>query len=300
MRVTTASPELRQLRYFVAVAEELNFTRAARRMHLVQQALSGAISQFEHQLGVQLFARTTRRVELTDAGTALLPHAREALAAADRAVSALVDVVAGRTGRLRLGLAMTSGLPLTPVLLRELDDDRPDIELTVRHFDLRDPSGGLADGTSDVAIVRPPLALPDLCMIELAREPRYAVLGSTHPLATEPDLRLDQLVDEPWAEIDADPAWRDHWLGAEQRSRPSPVGPLCSSIDDVFETARSLRGTALVPESIATAQHWAELSFVPVVDVPPSSVVVAWRGDDRRPLVQHFVALATRHQPLAA
>jgi DNA-binding transcriptional LysR family regulator len=289
-------PELRQLRYFVAVADELNFTRAARRVHLVQQALSGAIAQLELQMGAKLFFRTTRRVELTDAGEALLPHAREALDAADRGVAALADVLSGRSGRLRVGLAITSGLELTPQLLRQFGARYADVELDVRHFDFSDPSGGLVDGTSDVAIVRPPFSGSGLRMVELVREPRYAVLGSAHPLSREIALRLDQLLDEPWVRADADRLWCDFWRVAEQRTRPSPVGPFCSSMNDLFEAARSLRGTGLVPESIANAQTWPGLSFVPVVDVPLSAVVVAWREGDQRETVKNFVELAARHQ----
>jgi DNA-binding transcriptional LysR family regulator len=288
-------PELRQLRYFVAVAEELNFTRAAQRVHLVQQALSGAIAQFEHQLGVRLFVRTTRRVELTDEGSALLPYAREALAAADRGVAALAEVAAGRSGHLRVGLAMTSGLSLTPTLLRRFAGHYPDVELVVRHFDFSDPSGGLVDATSDVAIVRPPLSPSRLGMIELVEEPRYAVLGSAHPLAGRAMVHLDQLLDEPWVHVDTDPVWWDFWRGGAHRTRPSPVGPLCSSMDDVFEAARSLRGTGLVPESIAHAQNWPGLSFVRVVDVVASRAVVAWRESERHVFVENFLRLAAQH-----
>jgi DNA-binding transcriptional LysR family regulator len=292
MTTATVPPELRQLRYFVAVAEELNFTRAARRVHLVQQALSGAIAQLERQLGVRLFSRTTRRVELTDAGAALLPHARDALAAVDRGVGVLDDVREGRRGRLRIGLAMTAALPLTPRVLRRLGERAPDVELLVRHFDFRDPSGGLVDGTSDVAIVRPPFTGPDLQVRELSHESRYAVLGSDHPLASEPTVRFAQLRDEPWIRVDSDPVWWDFWRVADQRTQPSPVGPICSSVEDLLEAARSGRGTGLVPESIAIAQRWPELTFVRVVDVPPSSVVVGWRLGDERPLVGCFVACA--------
>src|SRR5262245_31094678 len=114
----TASPDLRQLHYFVAVAEELSFTAAARRLYVVQQALSAAVAQMERLVGVKLFNRTTRSVELTDAGLAFLPHARATLDAAHRGMLALEDVAAGRAGRLRLGLAGTAGFGLTPDLVR--------------------------------------------------------------------------------------------------------------------------------------------------------------------------------------
>jgi DNA-binding transcriptional LysR family regulator len=285
-------PELRQLRYFVAVAEDLNFTRAARRVHVVQQALSNAIAQLEQQLGAKLFVRTTRHVELTDAGNALLPHARAALTAADRGMVALADTLAGRRGRLRVGLAATAGLGLTPALLRQFRARYPDVEVETRHFDFSDPHGGLVDESMDVAIVRPPFSGSGLAMVELTRERRYAVLSSAHPLAGEPELELDQLLDEPWVYTKSDRVWSDFWRVAERRTRPSPVGPFCSGFDDLFEAARSLRGTGLVPESIAAAQSWPGLCFVPVADLPLSAVVVAWRDGDERPIVASFVDLA--------
>jgi DNA-binding transcriptional LysR family regulator len=291
------SPELRQLRYFVAVAEELNFTRAAQRMYIVQQALSSAIRQFERQLGVELFVRTTRRVELTSAGEALLPYARQALDATERGMEALSDTLAGRSGRLRVGLAATSGLALTPILLQHFEARWPEVELSVRHFDFRDPSGGVADGSSDVGIVRPPLSTLDFGTLELIRERRCAVLAATHRLAHRTLARMEDLVDEPWVRLDTDVAWRDFWSAAEQRARPSPPGPLCRSLDDVMEAARSKRGIGLVPESVADAQGWPGLSFVPVVDIPLSSVVIAWRLTMRSATVGNFIELASRLGP---
>src|SRR5262249_10832078 len=111
-------PEARQLQYFVAVAEELNFTRAAERLHVVQQWLSTAIAQLEAALGIRLFERTTRSVTLTSAGATWLPYARDALASMNRAADAAEDLAAGRSGRLRVGLAATGALSFMPSLLR--------------------------------------------------------------------------------------------------------------------------------------------------------------------------------------
>jgi DNA-binding transcriptional LysR family regulator len=288
------APDLRQLRYFVALAAELHFTRAARKVHVVQQALSGAIAQLETQLGVKLFVRTTRQVELTDAGRELLPHARAVLGAAEAAALAMADLAAGRHGRIRVGLAATAGLGLTPALLVRFGEHYPRVEVDVRHFDFSDPRGGLTDGITDVAIVRPPFSGSDLRMIELAREPRYAVVGSAHRLATADELEFEQLLDEPWIRTDTDRVWCDFWRVADRRTRRSPVGPLCANFDEMFEAARSLRGTGLVPESVALAQPWPGLCFIPVRGLPLSSVVVAWRDDDDRPTVANFVEIASQ------
>jgi DNA-binding transcriptional LysR family regulator len=128
-------PEVRQLHYFIAVADELNFTRAAARLHVMQQSLSSAIAQLEATLGIKLFERTSRSVALTPAGTAWLPYARQALAAAERAAEAAEDLSAGRVGRLRVGLAATAALGFTPRLLRAFTERFPGVELMIEYFD---------------------------------------------------------------------------------------------------------------------------------------------------------------------
>jgi DNA-binding transcriptional LysR family regulator len=286
-------PEVRQLRYFVAVAEELNFTRAAERQNVVQQALSTAISQLEALLGVKLFERTTRSVTLTSAGAAWLPYAREALAAADRAAEAAQDLAAGRAGRLRVGLAGTAGLDITPPLLRAFVGRFPLVELAIQHFDFLDPYGGLLERLSDVALVRPPFSEVGLELLVIGTEPRFAVLAADHPLADRAGLDFAELADEPWMDVETDPVWCDFWRVAERRSQPPRVGAICRTCDDLFEAARAGTATGLVPESVAQTQSWPRLAFVEVRDIPPSTLAIAWRSDNRELVVRNFVELAT-------
>jgi DNA-binding transcriptional LysR family regulator len=175
--------ELRHLRYFLAVAEELNFTRAAHRLNVAQQTLSEGIAQLEEMLALQLFERATRPVGLTDAAAQWLPYAREALAAAERADDAAVELRPGAITRLRVGLAATAAFPLTPTLLETFRLDHPHIALSTRHFDFGDPAGGLLTGKADVAIVRPPFTATGLELLVIASEPRYVALSDDHPLA---------------------------------------------------------------------------------------------------------------------
>ena len=151
-------PEVRHLAYFVALAEELNFTRAAARLNVVQQALSAGVAQLETLVGVRLFERTTRRVRMTAAGEDFLPRAREALAAVDLALATARRHADGAAGHLAVGLSSTTGLPATPQLLRAFADRYPEVELEVRHFTFADPYAGLLTGETDVAILRPPLS----------------------------------------------------------------------------------------------------------------------------------------------
>ena len=286
-------PEVRQLQYFIAAADELSFTRAAERLNVVQQTLSTAIAQLEALLGIRLFERTTRRVTLTKAGAAWLPYAREALAAADRAAEAARDLAAGRAGRLRVGLAATAALDLTPRLLRAFAERYPLVELTIEHFDCQDPSGGLHDRRSDVAIVRPPFRDEGLDLVVIGSEPRFAVLAADHPLADREALDFAEIADEPWVDIATDPLWWDFWRVAELRSGPPNVGAVCRTCNELLEAARAGTATGLVGESVARGQSWPQLAFVEVRDIAPSTLAIAWRSDGRQLAVHNFVDLAT-------
>jgi DNA-binding transcriptional LysR family regulator len=290
--VGRVQPEVRQLQYFVTVAEELNFTRAAERLHVVQQSLSTGIAQLEATLGIRLFERTTRSVNLTSAAVAWLPYAREALASMNRAADAAEDLAAGRSGRLRVGLAATGALPFMPSLLRTFRERYPLADIDAKHFDFQDPCGGLRNWETDVAIVRPPFLDDGLTLVALGEEPRYAVLASDHPLAERSTIEFADLIDEPWMDVETDPLWCDFWQVKERRTRPPVIGAMCRTLDDLFEAARAGTAIGLVPESIASTQSWPKLAFVAVRDIAPSIVAVAWHTDDTRAFVANFVELA--------
>lgn len=294
-RPVTGSIELRHLRYFLAVAEELNFTRAARRLNVVQQTLSEGIAHLEGLLGFRLFERTRRPVQLTDAARGWLPYARETLEADQRARDAAGGLRDGHTARLRVGLAATAAFPLTPVLLEAFRDRHPDVALTTRHFDFGDPTGGLLTGDSDVAIVRPPFRADGLELLVIASEPRYVTLADHHPLAHRTSVTFDEIADEPWIQIDeSDPIWCAFWRLSALRSRPLRVGACGRSLQDLLEAARTRQAVGVVAESVARAQPWPRLSFVKVSDIPPSEVAIAWREGQPPPAVDQFTAIARK------
>lgn len=286
-------PEVRQLQYFVAVADELNFTRAAERLHVVQQSLSTGIAQLEGLLGIKLFDRTSRSVALTPAGAVWLPYAREALAAAERAAEAAEALAAGHVGRLRVGLAATSALKVTPRLLRAFTDRFPRIEVAIEHFDFEDPSGGLHDRRSDVSIVRPPFNDAGIEMLVISSEPRFVVLAADHPLADRAEVDFAEIADEPWMYVPTDPVWCAFWQVRERRSEPPNFGATCHNCSDLFEAARAGTAIGLVSESAARAQAWPQLAFVEVHDIAPSTVAICWRSDNQELAVRNFVNLAS-------
>ena len=285
--------ELRHLRYFLAAAEDLNFTRAARRLDVVQQTLSEGIAQLEEVLGLRLFERATRPVGLTDAAAQWLPYAREALAAAERASDAAVQLRAGAIARLRVGLAATAAFPLTPTLLETFRLDHPHIALSTRHFDFGDPTGGLLTGEADVAIVRPPFTATGLELLVIASEPRYVALSDHHPLARRTSVSFTEIEGEPWIEVsESDPAWCAFWRLTALRNQPLRVGASGQSLEDLLEAARTRQAVGVVAESVARAQPWPQLTFVKVTDIPPSDVAIAWRAGDTSTSVSAFIAVA--------
>ncbi|GAB3843101.1 LysR family transcriptional regulator [Dactylosporangium cerinum] len=191
------TPELRQLRYFVAVAEHRSFTRAADALHIAQQSLSQQVTVLERVLGARLLDRDTRGARLTEIGRMFLPEARAVLARADEAVAVLGRAARGEIGRLNLAFLSSTANYMLPPVVRAFRERFPDVELTTDDVSISELVAGLRDGRYDAAFTRPPL-VDDLATKTLVTEPVCAVLPEGHPLATRAELRLRDLADEPW------------------------------------------------------------------------------------------------------
>lgn len=286
--------ELRHLRAFVVLAEELNFTRAAKRLHIVQQALSTQIRQLEENLGATLFVRSTRTVALTTAGQALLTHAQATL----RQVESTIDVVRqgalAESGSLTLGLLATAPLDFTPGVLRAFAQRHPKVEVSLRNVTFDDPSGGVRDHLTDVALVWRPFDERGLACEPLFTDPRVAVLPADHPLAAKAIIDAAALAAEPFAWIeDMDTVARDFWTLAEARGGHRPrIGATITGFDDLFTAIRAGKAVAACPHSIAKQLPWTDLVTRPVRGLAPAIVAVCWRAGEGNALVQAFVACA--------
>lgn len=190
------SPDLRQLRYFVAVAETLNFRQAAERLHLAQPALSKAIRQLETELGVQLFERTTRHVDLTPVGELFLERARKALSTAEEAFAVGRDAAVGVAGQLRVGASPIARLDVTPVLQAAWTDTRPGIAVHIVEIATGPLLESVRSGELDLALAWCPLHEPGLHYERLRDEPVMAHLAIDHPLAADNSVGLDRLAEE--------------------------------------------------------------------------------------------------------
>ncbi|WP_375504554.1 LysR family transcriptional regulator [uncultured Jatrophihabitans sp.] len=191
--------ELRRIQYFVAVAEECHFGRAAARLQMAQPPLSQQIKHLEAEMGVTLLLRSTRRVELTPAGERFLERARLILSSVEDAVLEAGRVAEGLLGSLAIGFTGSATYDLLPSLARVLRAELPGIELDLKGEMLTpDQVTALLDGTLDLAFLRPPVRSPDIDVRVLRREPLIAVLPESHSLADRAKVKLADLRDEPF------------------------------------------------------------------------------------------------------
>jgi DNA-binding transcriptional LysR family regulator len=296
--------EMRHLRYFVAVAADESFTAAARRVHVTQQVLSTQIRQLEDAVGTQLLRRTSRGVVVTAAGSAFLDVARETLAGLDRGVAAARNAAQAVSGRLSVGLQAATGGSVRTRLLGAFSRAYPEVSLSLLAYDLAQPAAGLLDRSSDVALVRPPIAAPGIALEPVAEEPRVFVLPEDHPLAGRSVLELADVAGLPWiaapeAADGCSPApWRDEWLAVPRPGGDVPViGAVAQTIEEWREHIAAGRGISLCPASSELFSARPGLVFVPSRGVPPTALCVAWRADDIRPAVLGFVKLAASLAP---
>ena len=216
---------LRDLRYFVAVAEELNFTRAAQRLHLSQPALSKQIRGLETTLRAQLFRRDRRQVELTTAGAALHAVARSLLQDWDDGVAVVGDAAAQDARVLRVGTLTSIGRGLYPAITDQFAKRHPGWAVELHTYGWGDPTAGLRDRTSDAAFVWLPIDAADVETVVLALERRFVAISARHPLADRQTIEFSEIVDEPAAALPASAgAQRDFWLAIDARDGSTAAG----------------------------------------------------------------------------
>lgn len=282
----------RNLRYFVAVAEDLHFSRAAERLFVSQPALSKQVRLLERQIGAPLFHRDRRGVRLTAVGEALLPHAREVLAAWDRGWSAAERARNKQRTTLVAGMSTSPGRGgLLAAIRSRFTALRPEASVELRQVSWEDTTAGLADGTVDVAFVFLPLPEPDRYdWVVVAQEERHVALPDEHPLAGRDVVDFADLLDEPFLALppDAGPL-RDYWLALDARGgRPVRIGAEIASTDETYEALVDGRGVCLVAAGNAPLLTLGGVTTRPVRGVSPSRLVLAWRRDDTRPLVRDY------------
>ncbi|SFP90462.1 DNA-binding transcriptional regulator, LysR family [Actinomadura madurae] len=283
--------DLQQLRYVVAVAETRNFTRAAERCFVVQSALSHRVANLERELGVKLFARTSRRVELTPAGAAFLPAARQALEAADRAVAEAAAAVGLVRGRLAVGVIPTAAAVDMPAVLQHFRQRHPEVRISLRVGGSDELTAQVASGELDVAA----LGLPEgdrprgVQVRELARDRLVAVVPPTHALAGRTRVNLDRLAEETFVDFPA------HTPGRAQSDRAFAAAGLARDVafevmapDLLTRIVRQGLAIALLPSAVA-GDH-PGLTTIQVTNGPRRVEYLIWSEFNPSPATHAFLA----------
>ena len=290
--------ELRQLRYFVAVAEELSFTRAAARLRTAQPSLSQQIRQLEKSVGAKLLDRSRQHVSLTHAGRIFLQQAKDILARVEHAGRLAKQAADGRAGELAVGTFPSADVRILPALRPLVAEHLPDLRLVLHSKYAVEPIAGLESGVLDVAFVRGPLDSDGLEAVELLRERLVIVLPSHHALARRKTIPVKSLDDLPCITMERrlSPALHDAAanLYREARIRMHAV----SRADNVLGHLKLVQeglGFALLPDSISALLP-PGVTFRPLDcdPAPTVSVLVAWKAGNASKLVRELVELACR------
>jgi DNA-binding transcriptional LysR family regulator len=287
--------ELRHLRALLAVAEELNFTRAAERLHLTQQALSGQIRQLEARVGTQLVDRSSHHVELTRAGATLLEHARPLLAGAEHALLA-TRAASAVAAPLTVGYVAAFTRRLMAPAFKRFCTAHPETEVTIHFAGFLEPLGGLRDGSADVAFLYGEFEHEGIERRLLFSEPRGVALAADHPLAARPEITLDEFVAEPLIQVPVrDQVWSDFWTAAAHRKgTPPKIGASVTTLDAFIEAIGAGLGVATAVETVIDSLGTgAGVVFRPAPELSPLNFWVARRERDDRSQVRDFVAAAT-------
>jgi DNA-binding transcriptional LysR family regulator len=287
--------ELRQLRYFVAVAEELHFRRAAERLHISQPPLSQQIRALEEELGFPLLVRTRRRVELTPAGAAFLRDARAIVLELDGAVAGARRIDAGQAGRLRINFVGSALFSIVPGTVERFRRSRPGVALELRERATVDQLRAVRAGVADVGLVRPPIEDDDELRVQTVLRERTVAALPAHPLAALRRVPLRRMAAEPLVLFPRDqaPGFHDLVIGALAGAGAARAGgprviQYAPEMLTIIGLVAAGTGVSLVPASVARLALDG-VAYRPVTGAPLSELVAITRAGDDSALVRAFV-----------
>lgn len=287
--------ELRHLRYFLAVAEELSFSRAAERLNMAQPPLSQQIQRLEALVGHELFERRPR-VRLTAAGEALLPAARRTLAQVEQGVEATNRAARGEVGLVTVGFAASMILSVIPPVVRAFRKRFPAVDLQLREMSSAAQVAALREGQIDAGFLREPAPVdPEIRCEAVGEEAFVAVLPPEHPLARRQEVALASLANEPFVHFPRPvaPGLYDRILALCQEAgfRPRVVQEAQEWLTIVGLVEAGV-GVSLVPESFQKLK-WGEAVYRPLGNaIRKSPITLCWRAGGERPVVQAFLRTA--------
>lgn len=288
--------ETSHLRCFVAVAQELHFSRAAERLNMTQPPLSRQIRLLEHTMKCELFHRNSRSVKLTHAGSTFLPEAQRILRIMETAVVSAQDVAAGRKGIVRCGFTASAAYELLPLLVSQLQKDLPEVALSLSEMVSREQSAALVSGEIEIGLLR---ALSDLESYEhrvVARERLVVALPQAHPLASRASLKWSDLHQERFLGYEPMLGQYFHNLITTKMTaegiKPNYVQDL-SQIHSILALIHSGTGISVVPQS-AEMLAIKGVVYRPIDDPSPvfSELYIVWHPENKNPLVPIIAELA--------
>lgn len=284
--------ELRHLRYFLAVAEELHFGRAAERLHMAQPPLSQQIRQLETELGFQLFHRTRRQVELTAAGHCFLEDCQAILQRLDRAILRGQQVSRGELGQLSIGFVSSATYNVLPQILRHMRNTAPEVTLELRELTTDQQLAALQAGRLDVGFVRPPLEEVEFEELTVWREPLVVALPIAHPLATKAKIELRSLTHEPFILFPRPlaPGLYDQIISLCQQAVFSPnVVQEAVQMQTIISLVAAEIGIAIVPKSLENLQRTGVVYRPLDEPTPQAAIALIWQKQRRSPTRDRFL-----------
>ncbi len=289
--------ELRQLRYFVAVAEDLHYGHASQRLRIAQPALSRQIQALEKELLVQLLFRNRRRVQITPAGQVFLDRARLILARVEDAALAAQRAHGGESGSLNLGFVGSATYDVLPSVLRAFRQAAPDVNLTLPEMTAHAQLEALVEKRIDIGLLRLPAKTEGVAFRRISREPLYVALPGSHRLVQFPALRLSALKEEPFVLYPDHPrpSWTEFVIGLCQQADFRPIiVQRTVEIQTTLSLVAAGIGVTIVPECVGNIQR-KDVVFRRLTGVRArTELLAAYRDDDASPVVQTFLKVLSR------
>jgi DNA-binding transcriptional LysR family regulator len=282
--------ELRQIRYFITLAETLHFGRAAAKEYVAQSVVSLQISKLETELGAKLLDRSSHRVRLTEAGEAFLVRAKEVTAMVALGAREAREAASPDLRTFRVGIFGEGAGPVTHHILSAFTSRHPTVDLQYVELSMVNQVDSVVDGDVDVALIRLPVSDTRLRVDPLLEEPRVAGVPIDHPLASATDLSVDDLLDLPFAvAAEGAPAeWRSYWSFDEQRGAGSRIGAEVRSVPESLATIAYRNAVDTLPSTAAAMFPHAGVRYIPLRDAEPTRLAVVTRAADASLLAEDF------------
>ncbi|QIR38845.1 LysR family transcriptional regulator [Tolypothrix sp. PCC 7910] len=285
--------ELRHLRYFIAVAEELHFSKAAERLHIAQPPLSQQIQQLETELGVELFHRKTKRqVQLTEAGKVFLQEAYGLLLQLETAIALTQRIGRGQTGQLRIGFTSLVIYELLPLILRQFREQFPDVELVLRELTTSQQEQAIRDSVIHVGFAHPPLEDDTLSYQSIHQQTLVVALPSNHSLAQAEHIQVQELEDEPLIMFPRylAPGLYDSIMSLfRQRNIKPQITQEAVQMQTIIGLVSAGMGVAITPSVLQDLQR-SGVTYRPLREqAPVIETAVIWHENSLTPLVENFL-----------